>query len=82
MKMTKVKLRQKQISGDRKSLYLDFYPAIKNSKTGELTRRQFLGLYIFDNPKNPIDKQHNKETLLLANQMLLQRENQLNKPEV
>ena len=78
----KVKLRSKKISKNRTSLYLDFYPAIKNSKTGEFTRRQFLGLYIFDNPKNPLDKQHNKETILLANQMLLQRENQLNKPEV
>ena len=43
----KVKLRQKPISGKRQSLYLDFYPAITNIKTGELTRREFLGLYLF-----------------------------------
>ncbi len=59
----KVKLREKQISGNRQSLYLDFYPAVLHPITGTLTRREFLGLYLFDKPQNPIDKQHNKETL-------------------
>jgi hypothetical protein len=44
---TKVALRQKPISKGRKSLYLDFYPAIINTETGEPTRREFLGLYLF-----------------------------------
>lgn len=79
---TKVKLRSKTISGSRRSLYLDFYPPIINIKTGAPTRRQFLGLYLFDNPKSPIDKQHNKETIILAQQMRQKLENQLNKPEV
>jgi site-specific recombinase XerD len=43
---TKVTLRQKPISGNRESLYLDFYPAIIDDKGNE-TRRQFLGLYLF-----------------------------------
>lgn len=42
----KVTLRQKRISGNKQSLYLDFYPAIPHPKTGEPTRREFLGLYI------------------------------------
>lgn len=78
----KVKLRQKAISGSRQSLYLDFYPAIPHPETGEPTRREFLGLYLFDKAKNPIDKQHNKETLQLAEQIRQKRENHLNKPEV
>jgi len=78
----KVKLRQKPISGERHSLYLDFYPPIARPETGELTRREFLGLYIFDKPKNPFDKQHNKETLQLAKQIRQKKENQLNKPEI
>jgi len=78
----KVKLRQKGISGNRKSLYLDFYPAIPHPETGDLTRREFLGLYLFDKAKNPIDKQHNKETLQLAEQIRQKKENHLNKPEV
>jgi len=78
----KVKLREKKMSRNRQSLYLDFYPAIPHPKTGEPTRREFLGLYLFDKAKNPIDKQHNKETLQLAEQIRQKRENHLNKPEV
>lgn len=78
----KVKLRQRAISGNRQSLYLDFYPAIPHPETGEPTRREFLGLYLFDKAKNPIDKLHNKETLQLAEQIRQRRENHLNKPEI
>lgn len=79
---TKVKLRQKAISGNKQSLYLDFYPAIPHPKTGEPTRREFLGLYLFDKAKTPFDKHHNKETLQLAEQIRQKRENHLNKPEI
>ena len=78
----KVKLREKPISKKRKSLYLDFYPPIPNPKTGKPTRREFLKLYIFEKPKNPIDKKHNKETLQLGEQIRQKRENFLNKPEI
>jgi integrase len=78
----KVKLREKAITGNRQSLYLDFYPAIPHPQKGKPTRREFLGLYLFDKAKNPIDKQHNKETLQLAEQIRQKRENHLNKPEI
>ncbi|RTL47765.1 MAG: site-specific integrase [Sphingobacteriales bacterium] len=71
---TKVKLRHKAISGNRKSLYLDFYPAIPHPETGKPTRREFLGLYLFDNPKKPFDKQCNKETLQLAENIRAKRQ--------
>jgi integrase len=91
---TKVSLRKKKISKERISLYLDFYPPIPHPETGKLTRREFLGLYIFNetvkgkNGKekkvdlNPIDKQHNIETLKIAQSIRQQRENFLNKPEI
>lgn len=79
---TKVKLRQKAISGDRKSLYLDFYPPIPHPETGEPTRREFLGLYIYEKAKNPLDKLHNRETLQMGEQIRQRRENNLNKPEI
>lgn len=79
---TKVTLRQKKISKGRQSLYLDFYPAIPHPETGEPTRREFLGLYIFEKPKTPIDKQHNTETLKIAESIRQKRENFLNKPEI
>ena len=79
---TKVKLRYKAISGNRQSLYLDFYPAIPHPESGEPTRREFLGFYLFDKAKTPVDKQHNKETLQLAEQIRQKRDNQINKPEI
>jgi len=79
---TKVTLRQKKISKGRQSLYLDFYPAIPHPETGEPTRREFLGLYIFEKPKTPINKQHNTETLQIGESIRQKRENFLNKPEI
>ncbi len=71
---TKVKLRQRAISGNRQSLYLDFYPPIPHPKTGKPTRREFLGLFIYEKPKTPIDKKHNKETLQLAENIRAKRQ--------
>ncbi|GAB2629984.1 site-specific integrase [Emticicia sediminis] len=79
---TKVTLRQKPISKNRHSLYLDFYPPIIDQKTGKPTRREFLGYYIFDKPKSPIDKDHNRETLAVAESIRQKRQNILDKPEI
>ena len=49
--ITKVTLRQKNISKGRKSLYLDFYPPIPHPKTGKPTRREFLGLNVIMSKK-------------------------------
>ena len=79
---TKASLRQKEIKKGRKSLYLDFYPPIPNPKTGKPKRREFLGLYIYEKPKTPIDKKHNTETLKIGESIRQKRENLLNKPEI
>ena len=78
----KVKLREKKISENRQSLYLDFYPPIPHPETGKPTRREFLGLYVSDKSKNPLDKQSDKETRQIAEQIRQKRENYLNKPEI
>lgn len=78
----KVTLRKKAISKNRQSLYLDFYPAIPHPETGKPTRREFLGMYLFDRPKTIFDKQHNKETLGLAEQIRQKQATLLNKPEI
>lgn len=75
---TRVALRQKPISKGRKSLYLDFYPAILHPETGKPTRREFLNLYIFENTRLPIDKQHNIETLKIAESIRQKRHKELN----
>jgi len=71
---TNIKLRQRKISENRHSFYLDFYPAIPHPETGKPTRREFLGLYLFDKPKNLSDKQCNKETKQLANDIRAKRQ--------
>ena len=47
----KVTLRQKVISVEQSSLYLDYYPPILNSKTGKATRRKFLKKYLYNTKK-------------------------------
>lgn len=70
----KVTLREKKIAGGRKSLYLDFYPPIIKADTGRPSRREFLGLYVFERPKNDSEKQQNKETRSLADAIRAKRQ--------
>ena len=77
MAAVKVTLREKKISKGRKSLYLDFYPAIKNPTTGKETRREFLGLYIFEKTKTPFETKHNKDARNLARSIQSQRFNEI-----
>ncbi len=65
------------MTGDRHSLFLDFYPPILHPETGKPTRREFLKLYLMDKPKNPFDKQHNKETQALAENIRAKRQLEL-----
>jgi integrase len=53
--MTKVTLRMKPISGNRQTLYLDYYPPIPHPITGKQTRREFLKLFLID------EVEHNKQ---------------------
>ena len=93
----KITLRKKPISGNRESLYFDFYPAIPNPKTGKPTRREFLGMYVYapietkkngtlvyntDKQINIVYTNHNEGTLLLANEILQKKQNILSKPEI
>ena len=66
MKAIKVTLREKKISKGRRSLYLDFYPAIRHPATGKETRREFLGLYIYEKTSSPFEAQENKSNRALA----------------
>lgn len=63
-------------------LYLDFYPAVYNSESGKETRREFLKMYIYENPKGKAEKDHNKNTLVTAEAIRQKRQNYFDKPEV
>ncbi|WP_029034541.1 tyrosine-type recombinase/integrase [Salinimicrobium terrae] len=71
--MANVTLRSKILAKGKLSLYLDFYPAIIHPKTGKPTRREFLKLKIFENPKNDIEREHNSTQIQLAEQIRAKR---------
>jgi site-specific recombinase XerD len=66
MGSTKVTLRQREISKGRYSLYLDFYPAIRIPETMQMSRREYLGIYIHEKPRTEIEKDYNREMLTKA----------------
>lgn len=49
---TTVTLRQRPIRNGRISLYLDYYPAVRNPKTMKLSRREYF-IYVFRISKQP-----------------------------
>ncbi len=59
-------MRQRVISNGRISLYLDYYPAIRNPYTMKMSRREYLGIYIYARPKNEIERDFNNEMLSKA----------------
>lgn len=82
MKKTNVTLRKKKIANGKLSLYLDFYPPIQNAETNELTRREFLKLYLFEKPKDQLQKIANTESLQTAQLIQIRRQNELRKDDV
>ncbi len=82
MTKSNVTLRQKELANDRISLYLDFYPPIYNVNKNEYTRREFLKIYLFKNPKNQIQKNTNVENLRTAELIQVQRQNEQNKQNI
>ena len=71
----KVTLREKKLKNSKRSLYLDFYPPIEID--GKLSRREFLSLYVFEKPKNETEREHNKETRILASSICARRQLEL-----
>lgn len=70
----KVFLREKKLSKNRRSLYLDFYPPIPHPETRKPTRREHLKLYIYERPKTETERDHNKETKILGETIRSQRQ--------
>ncbi len=64
--LTRVHLRQRDVTRGRISLYLDYYPAIRDPYSMKMTRREYLGIYIYARPKNEFEKEFNNEMLMKA----------------
>ena len=60
---TKVTVRQRAIRNDRISLYLDYYPAVRNPETMQMSRREYLGIYLYAHPRNEMERAFNNEML-------------------
>jgi integrase len=66
MKPFKVHLREKKNKNDQASLYLDFSRPVWHEAKNKYTRRHFLELYIYLNPKNKQEREHNRTVTALA----------------
>lgn len=75
--MHKVTLRTRKIGENKLSLYLDYYPPIIHPTKGKATRREFLKMFLYENPLTREQKNHNKETQLIADKIVIQRSSQL-----
>lgn len=58
-----VTLRSRDKKNGTKSLFLEFYPGYRDPETLELKRRHSLGIYIYSNPKNQMEKEYNAEMM-------------------
>ncbi|MFW6290418.1 MAG: site-specific integrase, partial [Mariniphaga sp.] len=78
----KVHLRKrKQTKDGLISLYLEIYKGTTKTADGKpkgLRSYEYLNLYLIDNAKSAIDKQHNKDTLKLAESIKVKRQNEIN----
>ena len=74
----KVHLRhRKQTKSGSISLFLEIYKGTTTTQEGKIKNLrdyEYLNLYLIDKPKTPIDKQHNKDTLQLAESIKAKRE--------
>ncbi len=62
----KIRLRRVPISKDRHSIYFDYCPPFRDPKTMKMIKSKSIGLYLYQNPKNEMERQYNKEVLLKA----------------
>jgi len=74
MSATKVTLRKRELPSGKITLYLDFYPPIRNPRTMEMSRREYLGIYIIKKPRTPEERNINAEKLKQAEAIRAQRE--------
>ncbi|MDR2979686.1 MAG: site-specific integrase, partial [Bacteroidales bacterium] len=62
----KVTLRKRAVAGAKESLYLDFYPPVRDPFTMRMTRRESLGIYVYAKPRNEMEREFNQEMMMKA----------------
>lgn len=71
---TKVKLRKRPLASGKITLYLDYYPPVRNPRTMQMVRHEYLGIYLAKDPRTQSERQMNKEKLAQAQAIRSQRE--------
>lgn len=74
---TKVTLRQRLLPSGKITLYLDYYPAIRNPKTNRSQRHEYMGIYLYGNPTNQVQRNFNKTMLEKAELIRCRRQEQV-----
>ena len=46
MSLTKVTLRKRLLPSGKITLYLDYYPAVRDPQPNKMSRREYLGIYL------------------------------------
>jgi integrase len=62
----KVTLRMRAQKTGRITLYLDYYPPIIHPESGKYTRWEHLKLFLYNPPRDEIEKRHNREVETIA----------------
>lgn len=74
---TKVFLRQRLLKSGKITLYLDYYPAIRNPKTNKLKRHEYIGMYLYGEPKDWVQREFNQSMLEMAEIIRCRRQEQV-----
>ena len=64
--MTTVYVRKRKGANGKMHLYLDYYPPVFNPITRVSRRHESLGMFVYEDPKNQMEKNYNDETMKLA----------------
>lgn len=70
--MSRVSIRYKEKTNGMKSVYLQFYPGIRDSK-GEIVKYEFLNLEVYSNPKTKVQRLFNKTIEEISESIRCQR---------
>ena len=74
MGATKVTLRQRLLKSGKITLYLDYYPPLRDPNTRKYVRHEYLGIYLVNKPKFALEKEANKEKIRQAEAIRSERE--------
>ena len=64
--MTTVYVRKRKGANGKLHLYLDYYPPVFNPITRVSRRHESLGMFVYEDPKNQMEKNYNDEMMKLA----------------